>query len=74
MPTDLTEWTLTVASVTLPIVALWLRLWFRGAPHRERRRYLSAAAALPAGTRVTDHHPDGTPVTITDGGTGRRSR
>jgi hypothetical protein len=45
----------------LSLAGLWLRLLFGLRGERERRRYLlTAATALPAGSRVDDQRGDGT--------------
>jgi hypothetical protein len=53
-----------VLGAVLPLVALWLRLRFRLHRERERRDYLQAAAALPAGSRVQEQRDDGTRLTV----------
>ena len=40
-----------------PLVTLWLRLRFRLHRERERRNFLQAATALPAGSRLPATRP-----------------
>lgn len=53
-----------VLGAVVPLVALWLRLRFRLHRERERRDYLQAATALPAGSRVQEQRDDGTRLTV----------
>jgi hypothetical protein len=48
----------------MPLAAMWLRLRFRLHRERERRVYLQAATALPAGSRVREERDDGTRLTV----------
>jgi hypothetical protein len=50
------------------LAGLWLRLRFQLKAERERRRYLlTAATALPSGSRIHDQRGDGTYLTLTVG-------
>jgi hypothetical protein len=52
----------------LSLAGLWLRLRFQLRAERERRRYLlTAATALPAGSRIHDQRGDGTYLTLAVG-------
>jgi len=59
----------------LSLAALWLRLRFQTRGESERRRYLlSAAAALPAGSRIQEHHSDGTSLALIVGTTQQKEQ
>jgi hypothetical protein len=57
-----------LAAPMLSAVTVWLRLRFRLHGDRERRQYLlTAAIALPVGSRIQEHRSDGTKLTLTIG-------
>lgn len=64
----------TVAAATVVLLgpvahlaALWLRHRFALHSDRERRRYLLAAATLPAGSRIREQRGDGSQLSLTVG-------
>jgi hypothetical protein len=62
---------LMTLGAVVPLVTLWLRLRFRLHRERERRNYLQAATALPAGSRVQEQRDDGTRLTVDVGNVAR---
>lgn len=60
-----------ILGAVVPLMTLWLRLRFRLHRERERRNYLQAATALPAGSRVQEQRDDGTRLTVDVGGATR---
>ncbi|ROO61866.1 hypothetical protein EDC02_3826 [Micromonospora sp. Llam0] len=61
---DAISFGLRVLGSAVPLVTLWLRLHFRLRQERERRDYLQAATALPAGSRVREQREDGTRLVL----------
>jgi hypothetical protein len=55
---------LMIFGAVVPLMTQWLRLRFRLHRERERRNYLQAATALPAGSRVHEQRDDGTRLTV----------